>query len=71
MLLKVSVFKLFDVPEFLGSGLKSWTLDSGHWTLNTGLWTLDSRHWTLDPGLWTLEPGPWMLDSGLCLDAKR
>ena len=30
------------IPEFLGSGRKSWTLDAGSWTLDAGLWTLGS-----------------------------
>ena len=41
-------------PEFLDSGRKSWTLDSGRWTLDTGLWMLDS-----DAGRWTLDAAPW------------
>ena len=66
-------------PEFLDSGRKSWTLDSGRWildsgrwileagpwTLDAGLWTLDSGLWTLDSERWTLEAGPWTLDAGL------
>ena len=35
------------IPEFLDCGHKSWTLDSGHWTLGAGLWMLDSGRWTL------------------------
>ena len=59
------------IPKFLGSGRKSWTLDSGLWTLEVGLWTLDSGRWTLDAGLWTLDPGRWTLDSGhWTLDAE-
>ena len=44
------------IPEFLDSGPKSWTLDSGRWTLDSGRWTLtlDSGHWTLDAEHWTL-----------------
>ena len=44
------------IPEFLDSGPKSWTLDSGRWTLDSGRWTLtlDSGHWTLDADHWTL-----------------
>ena len=38
------------IPEFLGSGRKSWTLDSGRSTLDAKLWTLDSGRWTLDAG---------------------
>ena len=44
------------IPEFLDSGPKSWTLDSGRWTL-------DSGHWTLDAGLWTLDSGRWSRDA--------
>ena len=36
------------IPEFLVSGRKSWTLDSGRWTLDSGHWTLDSGRWPLD-----------------------
>ena len=36
------------IPEFLDSGLKSWTLAASLWTLD---WTLDSGRWTLDAGL--------------------
>ena len=39
------------IPEFLGSGRKSWTLDSGRWALDAELWTLDPGRWTLDAGL--------------------
>ena len=53
------------IPEFLGSGRLSWTLDPRHWTLDAGLWTLDSGRWTLDVGLWTLDSGHWTLDAGL------
>ena len=53
------------IPEFLGSGRKSWTLDSGPWALDPGLWTLDPGLWTLDSGCWTLDTGFWTLDSGL------
>ena len=45
------------IPEFLDSGRKSWTLDSGLWTLDSGLWTLDAGLWTLDSGRWTLHLG--------------
>ena len=41
------------IPEFLDSGRKSWTLDSGLWTLDSGLWTLDAGLWTLDAGRYT------------------
>ena len=51
------------IPEFLDSGHKSWTLDSGCSTLDAGLWTLESGCWTLDAGPWTLDSGPWTLDS--------
>ena len=36
-----------DIPEFLNSGRKNWTLDSEPWTLGGGLWTLNVRLWTL------------------------
>ena len=69
----------FGMPEFLNSGRKSWTLDSGRWildaghsTLNTGRWTLDAGLWTVDAGLWTLDSRCWTLDTGLLtLDAGR
>ena len=32
------------MPEFLDSGRKNWTLDSGRWTLDAGLWALDIGH---------------------------
>ena len=35
------------IPEFLGSGRKSWMLGSGCWKLNHGLWALDAGPWTL------------------------
>ena len=38
------------IPEFLDSGPKSWTLDSGRWTLDSGRWTLDAGLWTLITG---------------------
>ena len=44
-----------DIPEFLDSGGKSWTLDSRLWTLCTGSWTLDSTFWMLSSGHWTLS----------------
>ena len=53
------------IPEFLGSGRKSWTLDSGRWALDAELWTLDPGRWTLDAGLWTRDSGHWTLDAGL------
>ena len=31
------------MPEFLDSGRKSWALDSGPWTPNSGRWTLDAE----------------------------
>ena len=49
---------IFGVPEFLDSGRKNWTLDSGRWTLDAGLWTLK----TLEARLWTLGIGCWILD---------
>ena len=59
------------IPEFLDSGRKSWTLDSGHRTLDAGLWMLDFGPWTLNAGLWMLDSGCstldaelWALDSG-------
>ena len=52
------------MPEFLGSGRKCWTLDSGHWTLDAGLWMLDSGRLTLNAGSWTLDSGRWILDTG-------
>ena len=39
--------------EFLDSGRKCWTLDSGRWTLYPGLWTLGDTLWTLGSGHWT------------------
>ena len=53
------------IPEFLGSGRKSWTLNSGRWALNAGIWTLDSGRCTLDAELSTLDAGSgrWTLDS--------
>ena len=48
-------------PEYLDSGRKCWTLDSGRWTLDAGLWTLDSGLSTLDTGRYTLEAGLWVL----------
>ena len=35
------------IPEFLGSGRKSWMLNSGRWALDAGRWTLDADHQTL------------------------
>ena len=43
------------IPEFLDSGRRSWTLDSGHWTLDSGRWTLDAGPWLLDSGCWPLD----------------
>ena len=56
-----------------GSGLKSWTLDSGRWTPDAGLWTLDSGVWTLDSGLWTLIlDGPdFMLSALACFSETK
>ena len=31
------------IPEFLDSGRKCWTLDSGHWAPDFGYWTLDAE----------------------------
>ena len=71
---RISFFWLFHgVPEFLDSGRKSWTPDSGRLTLtlDAGLWMLDSGRWTLDAGPWMLDPGRWTLDAGLwTLSAK-
>ena len=36
------------IPEFLGRGRKSWTMDSGCWTLDSGRWTLKIGFWTLN-----------------------
>ena len=36
------------IPEFLGSGRKCWTLDSGPWTLGPGRWTLHFGRWALN-----------------------
>ena len=41
--------------EFLDSGRKCWTLDSGLWTLDPVPWTLDSWQYTLDAGVWALD----------------
>ena len=49
------------IPEFLDSGRKGWTLDSGRWTLDPGLWTLDYGLWTLDYGRWTSDADHWTL----------
>ena len=49
----------FDIPEFLDSGRKSWTLYSRRWTLDAGPWTVKAGCWTLDPGRWTLDAGRW------------
>ena len=38
-------------PEFLYSGRKSWTLDSGRWTLKM----LDAKLWTPGIGCWILD----------------
>ena len=51
-------------PEFLGSGCKSWMLDSGRWTLDAGPWTLDFERWSLDAEIYTLDSGCWTLDTG-------
>ena len=52
------------ILEFLDTGRKSWTLDSGPWNLDPGLWTLDSGLWTLHSGLRTLDSRCWTLDCG-------
>ena len=44
-----------DIPEFLDSGQKRWTLDSGRQALDAGLWTLGSGPSSLDAGLWELN----------------
>ena len=33
--------QLIGIPEFPGSGRKSWTLDPGFWMLDLGPWKLD------------------------------
>ena len=43
------------IPEFLDSGRKCWTLDSGSWDLNSAPWTLDPARYTLVTGLWRLN----------------
>ena len=57
---------LKSMPQFLDSGRKSWTLDSGLWMLDCEIWTLDSERWALDTGLWTLEAVIRMLNARLC-----
>ena len=47
------------IPEFLGSGRKCWTLDSGLWTLGPGRWTLDATLWTLSSEHCTLSLTVW------------
>ena len=42
------------ISEFLDSGRKCWTLDSGRWTLEAGFWTLEASLWTLSFAHWTL-----------------
>ena len=32
---------VIDIPKFLNSGRKNWTLDSGRWTLNPGRCVVD------------------------------
>ena len=54
-----------NLPEFLDSGSKCWTLDSEYWILDAGFWTLHSGRWTLDAGLWMLDAGCYTLDAGL------
>ena len=39
---KTFLKKLKGIPEFLDSGRKCWTLDSGRWTLDVGCYTLDT-----------------------------
>ena len=46
---------IFSILEFLDSGRKCWTLDSGRWTLDAELWTLDPGCWTIDSGHWTVD----------------
>ena len=57
-------FFLFGIPEFLDSGRKCWTLDSGRWTPDAGLQTLDSGRRTLASGSWMLQFGRCVLDTG-------
>ena len=49
------------IPEFLDSGRKCWTLDSGRWTLDPGIWTLHHGLWTLGATLWSLGSGHWIV----------
>ena len=64
--------KIMGITEFLGSGRKSWMVDSRLWALDTGRWTMDSGRWTRDAGRWTLDSGRWTLDSGSWTpDAER
>ena len=43
------------MPEFLYSGRKCWTLDSGSWILDSGRRTLDATLRMLGSGHWTLS----------------
>ena len=43
------------MPEFLDSGRKSWALDFGPRTPNSGRWTPDARLWTLNARQQTLK----------------
>ena len=56
-ILIISNHRKHGIPEFLDSGHKSWTLDSGRWTLDARLWMLDSGRWTLDATLKKLGSG--------------
>ena len=58
------VYIKLGIPEFLGSGCRSWTLDPGRWSLDARLWTLDAGLWKLDSGRWVLDSGRWTLDVG-------
>ena len=61
--LKFLTAEKLGIPEFLDSGRKSWTLDSGHRTLDSGHWTLGAGLWTLDLGYWALDAGRWTVDA--------
>ena len=50
------------IPEFLGSGRKSQTLDSGRWTLDSGRQTLEAGLWMLDSEAWMLNSRRWTPD---------
>ena len=53
------------ILEFLDSGRKSWTLDSGRWILDAILRTVDAGPWILDAGRWPLGSEPSTQDVGL------